>query len=179
MSDRSRTSAEILVRLYGTIAEAAGDAVVIGCNTVGHLSAGLVRVQRCGDDTSGRSWERTRRMGVNTLAFRLAQHQRFFTLDADCVPCTPQTDWRLNRQFLDLVARSGTALFVSVDPAARTDRTGADLAAAVRLTLDGGTPGGVEPLDWLSTTAPRRWRSGAETLVYDWAEPWGAAPLAV
>ncbi|MFJ2160824.1 hypothetical protein [Streptomyces sp. NPDC087856] len=179
LSDRSRTSAEILVRLYGTIAEAAGDAVVIGCNTVGHLSAGLVRVQRCGDDTSGRSWERTRRMGVNTLAFRLAQHQRFFTLDADCVPCTPQTDWRLNRQFLDLVARSGTALFVSVDPAARTDRTDADLAAAVRLALDGGTPGGVEPLDWLSTTAPRRWRSGAETLVYDWAEPWGAVPLAV
>ncbi|MEV6498748.1 hypothetical protein [Streptomyces prunicolor] len=31
--------------------------------------------------------------------------------------------------------------------AARTDRTDADLAAAVRLALDGGTPGGVEPLD--------------------------------
>lgn len=179
LADRSRTSAEILVRLYRTITEAAGDAVVIGCNTVGHLAAGLIRVQRCGDDTSGRSWERTRRMGVNTLAFRLAQHNRLFTVDADCVPCTPQTDWNLNRQFLDLVARSGTALFVSVDPAARTDRTDADLAAAVGLALDGGTPGGVEPLDWLSTTAPRRWRSGPETLVYDWAEPWGATPLAV
>ena len=58
-------------------------------------------------------------------------------------------------------------------------RTDADLAAAVRLALDGGTPGGVEPLDWLSTTAPRRWRSGTETLVYDWAEPWGATPLPV
>jgi hypothetical protein len=30
-ADRSRTNAEILVRLYTTIAEAAGDAVVIGC----------------------------------------------------------------------------------------------------------------------------------------------------
>ncbi|MEV8547172.1 hypothetical protein [Streptomyces sp. NPDC051572] len=40
MSDRSRTSAEILVRLHRTIAEAAGDTVVIGCNTVGHLAAG-------------------------------------------------------------------------------------------------------------------------------------------
>jgi hypothetical protein len=71
------------------------------------------------------------------------------------------------------------ALFVSVDPAARTDRTDTDLAAAIRIALDAGTPGGVEPLDWLSTTAPRRWRAGAETLIYDWAEPWGAAPLAV
>lgn len=179
LADRSRTSAEILVRLYRTIAEAAGDTVVIGCNTVGHLSAGLVHVQRSGDDTSGRRWERTRRMGVNTLAFRLAQHNRFFTVDADCVPCTPQTDWNRNRQFLDLVARSGTALFVSVDPAARTERTDTDLAAAIRIALDGGTPGGIEPLDWLSTTAPRRWRAGAHTLVYDWAEPWGATPLAV
>ncbi|MFG2372181.1 hypothetical protein ACGFY9_11965 [Streptomyces sp. NPDC048504] len=68
---------------------------------------------------------------------------------------------------------------MSVDPAARTARRDADLAVAVRLALDGGTPGGVEPLDWLSTTAPRRRRSGAETLVYGWAGPWGATPLAV
>lgn len=74
---------------------------------------------------------------------------------------------------------SGTALFVSVDPAVRTDRTDGDLVAAVRLALDGGTPGGVEPLGRLSTTAPRRWRCGPETLVHDWAEPWGATPLAV
>ncbi|WP_329352089.1 hypothetical protein OG226_42630 [Streptomyces sp. NBC_01261] len=122
--DRSRTGAEILVRLYRTIVEAAGDdAVVIGCDTVGHLAAGLTTVRRCDDDTSGRSWERTRRTGVNTLAFRLAQHNRLFTVDAGYVPCTPRTDWNLNRQFPDLVARSGAALFVSVDPAARTDRT--------------------------------------------------------
>ena len=55
-------------------------------------------------------------MGVNTLAFRLPQHNRFFTVDADCVPCTPQTPWELNQRFLDLVARSGTALFLSIDP---------------------------------------------------------------
>lgn len=65
---------------------------MIGCNTVGHLAAGLVQVQRTGDDTSGRQRERTRRMGVKTLAFLLAQHNRLFVLDADCVPCTPQTD---------------------------------------------------------------------------------------
>ncbi|MFJ9542761.1 hypothetical protein ACIRPX_36700 [Streptomyces sp. NPDC101225] len=179
LSDPSSTNAEVLVRLYRTIAEAAGPAVVIGCNTVGHLAAGFVQVQRTGDDTSGRAWERTRRMGVNTLAFRLAQHNRFFALDADCVPCTPRTDWSKNRQFLDLVARSGTALFVSVDPAARNDRTDRDLQAAVRTALDGGVPGGVQPLDWQSTTAPRNWRTAAGTLTYDWEQEWGVWPLEV
>ncbi len=177
-ADRGRTNAEILLRLYETVREGAGDAVLIGCNTVGHLAAGLVEVQRIGDDTSGRDWERTRRMGVNTLAYRLAQHGAFFAADADCVPCTPVTPWEKNRQFIDLVARSGTALFVSVDPAARTPKVDADLRAAVRLALDGGEPGGVEPLDWLWTTAPRRWRSGGEELAFDWADPAGASPLA-
>jgi alpha-galactosidase len=176
ITGRTRTSAEVLVDLYRTIADAAGDAVVIGCNTVGHLAAGLVRVQRTGDDTSGKHWERTRRMAVNTLAFRLAQHRRFYVLDADCVPCTPRTEWSLNRRLLDLVARSGTALFVSVDPAARTPRVDADLTAAVRCALDGGEPGGVEPLDWLGTTAPRHWRAGGEQLEYSWSQPWGAVP---
>ncbi|MGP3942034.1 hypothetical protein [Streptomyces sp. 6N106] len=176
LADRTRTTAEVLVGLYRTIAEAAGDAVVLGCNTVGHLAAGLVQVQRTGDDTSGRHWERTRRMGINTLAFRLAQHSRFYAVDADCVPCTPATEWRLNRQFLDLVARSGTALFVSVAPAARTPQTDADLGAAVRLALDGGSPGGVEPLDWLGTTTPRRWRTGNAERTYTWSQPWGAWP---
>ena len=37
---------------------------------------------RTGDDTSGRIWERTRRMGVNTLAFRLPQHNAFYHIDA-------------------------------------------------------------------------------------------------
>ncbi len=176
-ADPTRTTAEVLVDFYRVIGEAAGDGIVLGCNTVGHLAAGLVQAQRTGDDTSGRVWERTRRMGVNTLAFRLAQHRRFFTVDPDCVPCTPATDWALNRQFLDLVARSRTALFVSVDPAARTDQTDADLSAALRLALDGGASEGVEPLDWLDTTTPRHWRCGEQELGYAWFEGAGADPF--
>ncbi|MCB0913584.1 MAG: hypothetical protein KDB60_18420, partial [Propionibacteriaceae bacterium] len=158
------------------IRAAADEAVVLGCNVVGHLAAGLVEAQRTGDDTSGRVWERTRRMGVNSLAFRLAQHRRFFTLDADCIASTPQTDWQKNRQFLDLVARSGTALFVSIDPATRSDAVDADLSTALRLALDGGAPRGVEPLDWLHTTTPARWRCGEEEHTYDWYGPAGADP---
>ncbi len=176
-ADRSLTNAEVLLAFYRTIRAAAGDVAIIGCNTVGHLAAGLVEVQRIGDDTSGRQWERTRRMGVNSLAFRLAQHGTFFTADADCVPCTPVTPWEKNRQFLDLVARSGTALFVSVDPQSRTAAIDADLRAALKVALDGGEPGSVEPLDWLTTTSPRRWRIGGSERTFDWLEPAGAVPL--
>lgn len=174
--DRSRTTAEVLVDFYTAIRRSAGDGIVLGCNVVGHLAAGLVEAQRTGDDTSGRVWERTRRMGVNTLAYRLAQHRRLFTVDADCVPSTSVTAWSKNRQFLDLVARSGTALFVSIDPATRNDAVDADLSSALRLALDGGAPTGVEPLDWLHTTTPADWRCGEETLSYDWYGPEGADP---
>jgi alpha-galactosidase len=177
LADPSVTSAEAFVGLYRTIREAAGSSIVLGCNVIGHLAAGLVEAQRTGDDTSGRRWGRTRRVGVNTLAFRLAQHRRFFTLDADCVPSTHQTPWTLNRQFLDLIARSGTALFVSVDPTTRTDAVDADLSTALRLALDGGDPSGVEPIDWLTTTCPELWRSGDSEIRYSWLEEWGADPF--
>ncbi|WP_405970708.1 hypothetical protein OG496_11220 [Streptomyces sp. NBC_00988] len=80
---------------------------------------------------------------------------------------------------LDLVARSGTAPFVSVDPAARTSRSDRDLTEAVRTALDRGSPGGSAALDWQSTTAPRYWRSATGTLTYDWGREWGAWPLTV
>ncbi|MGQ7351764.1 hypothetical protein ACUN7V_13995 [Quadrisphaera oryzae] len=181
LADPSATTAEALVGFYRAVREAAGDVVVLGCNTVGHLAAGLEHAQRTGDDTSGLTWSRTRRTGVNTLAFRLAQHGALFTVDADCVPATPGTPWEQNRQLLDLVARSGTALFVSVDPATRTDAVDSALAAALRLALDAGVPGGVEPLDWFDTTTPQRWRSGtgepAEELDLQWGEELGADPF--
>ncbi|MGC5165248.1 hypothetical protein [Luteimicrobium sp. DT211] len=172
-ADASRTTAEVLVDLYRTVRDAAGDAIVLGCNTVGHLAAGLEHVHRVGDDTSGRQWERTRRMGVNALAFRLAQHDRFFAVDADCVPSTPQTPWELNRQLLELVAASGTATFVSVDPATLTPEVDGDLRRAAALAAAGGVSGGVEPLDWQSTPTPRRWRVGSEERTYRWELPWG------
>src|SRR5690242_12950575 len=51
--DRSRTTAEIVLEFYRAIRAGAGHAVIIGCNTLSHLAAGLVHLQRTGDDTSG------------------------------------------------------------------------------------------------------------------------------
>jgi alpha-galactosidase len=166
-ADRSRTTAEILLAFYSAIRQAAGDALLIGCNTIGHLGAGFFELQRIGDDTSGREWPRTRKMGINTLAFRLPQHGTFFAADADCVPVTAAIPPRLTEQWLDLVSRSGVPLFVSADPAV----TGAKERAAIRAAFARSArtqAAGLEPLDWMETTAPQRWRADDRTLVYNW-----------
>ena len=177
--DPSLTNAEIILRLYRTLRAAAGDAVLIGCNTMGHLGAGLFELQRTGDDTSGHVWERTRRMGVNTLAYRLPQNGTFFSCDADCAAHTERTPWEYDRQFLDLVAHSGTALFVSVDPRTVTAEQKNAFRAAMQTALSGGAPGGCRPLDWMHTIAPRVWRIGTERVSYHWDEPAGADPRRV
>ena len=118
--------------LYRTIRAAAGDALVIGCNTVSHLSAGVFEICRIGDDTSGTEWARTRKMGVNTLAFRGVQHGAFYVADADCVGVTNAVPWSLNRQWLDLLARSGTMLFVSLAPDALGDSRASRSASGAR-----------------------------------------------
>ena len=177
--DQTLTTAEIILRFYQTLRAAAGDAVLLGCNTIGHLGAGLFEVQRMGDDISGHDWERTRRMGVNTLAFRLPQNETFFTCDADCAAHTDQTPWEFDRQYLDLVAHSGTALFISVDPRTIQPEQKSAFHNAVQTALSGGAGGGCEPLDWLHTTTPREWRFGKEKITCHWEDAAGANPMRV
>lgn len=171
-ADWSRTTAEIIGDLYRTIRGASGDALLIGCNTVGHLTAGTHELQRTGDDTSGKEWERTRKMGINTLAFRMCQHNTFFAVDADCVGLTRQVPWRLNRQWLDLLARSGTPLFVSSAPDAISGPGTAEQSQALRDAFARASvpQPAAEPLDWMDTTCPRRWRFGQEEITYNWSE---------
>ena len=173
-ADRSRTTAEIVTDLYALVRRACGPAIVIGCNTFGHLAAGHVELQRIGDDTSGRSWNRTRRMGVNTLAFRAAQHDALFAVDADIAPITPDLPWRQAREWLRLLAASGTPAFVSVDPASRTPEVAAALREA--MTVAAHPQPLAEPLDWTTSTTPSQWRLGEQVVRCDWLEPTGAWP---
>ena len=166
--NRGKTTAEIILDSYRAVRKGAGDAVLIGCNTIGHLAAGLMEAQRIGDDTSGQEWSRTRKMGVNTLAFRMAQHDTFFAADADCVPLTRDIPWSLTRQWLDLVARSGTALFVSADPAAVLAEHKPALKAALAAAARTHEPG--VPLDWMDTTTPERWQLDGKPVRYNWYE---------
>lgn len=165
-ADRTRTTAEIISQFYRTLRRGVGDAVLLGCNTVGHLGAGIFELQRTGDDTSGRDWNRTRKMGVNTLAFRLPQHRSFFLVDPDCAPMGKSLPPDMAREWLDLVARSGSVLFISADPAEVTAGQKSLLKAALHAAAR--VPPEAEPLDWMDTTTPARWRLGDKTTTYTW-----------
>lgn len=170
----SRTTAEVIADLYRGIRAAAGDAVIVGCNTVSHLSAGVFDVCRIGDDTSGTEWARTRKMGVNALAFRGVQHGAFYAADPDCVGVTSAIPWSFNRQWLDLVARSGTTLFVSLAADAVGPDEARDLRAAfVHAASDQPL---AEPVDWQRTVWPAEWRLGGRDTTYDWVGPDGVSP---
>lgn len=166
--DRSRTNAEVIRDFYALLRKAAGETMLLGCNTIGHLAAGLFEVQRTGDDTSGRDWSRTRKMGVNTLAFRMPQHNTFFAIDADCVGLTPEIAWSENRQWLDLLANSGTPLFASIDPKALGNDQFSALQLAFR-TASRPQPT-AEPLDWLTNNEPEHWLAQSRELSYNWFE---------
>lgn len=165
-SDTTKTSAEIVLDFYRLIREEAGDMIVIGCNTISHLSAGLVELYRIGDDTSGMIWSRTRAYGVNTLAFRLCQNDAFYKVDADCVGIIKdKIDWKLNRQWLDLLARSGSPLFVSAQPQALTDEIKCDLKAAFK--ANSVQDDVAEPIDWLYNNQPCLWMISNNKTEYD------------
>ena len=165
--DETKTSAEIVVQFYQTIFEsAAPGTVILGCNVIGHLAAGLVHLNRTGDDTSGVDWERTRKMGVNTLAFRLPQHLAFFDIDADCVGVTGKIDWALNRQWLHLLSVSGTPLFVSCRPDMAEGQINADLREAFLRTA--ARQDLLVPLDWMENAWPERWMVNGNEIRFRW-----------
>ena len=166
-SDQTKTNAEIVRDLYQLIRDSAGEeTVIIGCNTISHLSAGIFDIQRTGDDTSGREWEKTRKMGINTLAFRMPQHNAFYAVDGDCVGLTKAVDWKMNRQWLDLLASSGTPLFVSTSPSVVTKEIRSALVDAFALASKPLPVG--EPLDWMDTTCPASWKLNGEVKTFDW-----------
>ncbi|MDQ6842728.1 MAG: hypothetical protein M3Z92_00045 [Bacteroidota bacterium] len=166
MYDNSKTNAEIILNMYKTIREAAGEMYIIGCNTFSHLSAGLFELNRIGDDTSGNEWDRTRKMGVNTLAFRGIQQGAFYAADADCVGLTAKIPWDKNRQWMELVAKSGTPLFISAQPEA----TGIPQKKFIKECFQLASqilPVG-EPLDWMQNQIPARWKLNGNVETFDW-----------
>ena len=164
--DRTKTSAEIIRTFYKTVKDHANGAVIIGCNCIGHLCAGLHHLNRTGDDTSGFEWDRTRKMGVNTLAFRLPQDKHFFGADADCVGIMGKIDWSLNRRWLKALSRSGSPLFVSCHPEVPDEAALSDLAEAFRYGSEQADV--LQPLDWMETTTPTRWLLNGEEITIDW-----------
>lgn len=165
--DRSHTSAEIILAFYRAIREAAGDDVIlIGCATITHLCAGLVHLGRTGADINGMSWDITRRMGVNTLAFRMMHHRSFFAADADCVGITGAIPWYYNRQWLKLLSQSGTPLFVSCRPGILGCGELSELRTA--FCVNAVQTDSLIPLDWMENVCPEHWLLNGEKISFDW-----------
>ncbi|MEO8765093.1 MAG: hypothetical protein ABI416_12435 [Ginsengibacter sp.] len=166
-NDNTRTNAEIILNLYNNIREAAGMIYLIGCNTLSHLSAGIFELNRVGDDTSGKEWERTRKMGVNTLGFRMVQHETFYEADGDCVGLTNEVPWNRNKQWMELLAKSSAPLFIS----ARPDAVGEAQKKYIKQSFEvASKPQPVaEPLDWLTNELPSKWRLDGQVVEFDWS----------
>ena len=165
-NDRTKTNAEIILQLYTSIRNASHGIYLIGCNTVSHLSAGLFELYRTGDDTSGKEWSRTKKMGVNTLGFRMPQHKTFYEADGDCVGLTTLVPWEKNKQWMDLLARSSTPFFISAQPEA----VGTEQKRFIKECFDNASkplPVG-EPLDWLENTYPAKWKLNNEVVTFNW-----------
>ena len=170
--NRNKTTAEIILDFYRVIYEASnGKAIILGCNVIGHLAAGLVHLNRTGDDTSGREWERVRKYGVNALAFRMLHHEAFFLADADCVGIMGEIDWNMNREWLRAVSNSGTPLFVSPKPGVMSDTEQQELKEAYRInSIQADT---LIPLDWMETVTPEKWLLNGKETHFNWYEKAG------
>lgn len=176
--DDSLTSAEVVKLLYKAILDASveasnGETLILGCNTIGHLGAGYMHINRTGDDTSGVDWERTRFMGVNTLAFRLPQHGKFYEIDADCVGIDGGISWSMNKQWADVLAKSGTPLFISVRPNILDETEKQELHEILKVASK--QEHHVIPVDWEETTCLEHWQDKDHDIdcKYQWFEETG------
>lgn len=168
-ADQSKTSAEIILQFYRTVQKAAGpDTVLMGCATYSHLSAGILHVVRTGADVNGRDWDITRRMGVNTLAFRMMMNRAFFIADADCVPITEHVAWEKTEQWLRILSMSGTPMFVSC----KADHCDKAMESSLMQAYARNARQADEliPLDWMESICPARWLCQGQELRFDWYE---------
>jgi len=86
-NDRSKTNAEILLELYQTIRKAAGKMLLIGCNTVSHLSAGIFDLMRAPPKSS------PLRRSIRPRSRRVARPR----LGGGELPCVSRSRGRLRR----------------------------------------------------------------------------------
>jgi len=164
--DESITNCTILKNLYKKIQQATGDDVVIGCNTLNHLVAGIHAVQRSSQDTSGRKFEDTRQNGCASF-IRLPQNQTFFAADPDCAAFTANVPAKENLDFLELCAITGCVTFASVTPGILKDEEMARIRKIYRIASEGGL--GAIPTDWLGHNICSRFKTpDGELFRYDW-----------
>ena len=74
-------------------------------------------------------------------------------------------DWKLNKQWLELLAKSGSPLFVSAQPSALTEEMKKDLKEA--FAINAIQENEAEPLDWLYNNSPQKWMIDGKEQEFD------------
>ncbi len=163
--DKTKTMATIMKNLYKAIQKGAGDADVIGCNVVGHLSAGIHSMQRVGGDTSGRSYEHTVRNGVNSM-MRLPQNGKFFMIDPDCAAFTEKVSPEANLDFLEMCAITGVTTLASVTPGILTPEQMKRIRQIYQIADQNEKHYGI--VNFEKTSLPEIFEGNGERREFDW-----------
>lgn len=164
--DNTRTAATIIKTLYRAIQTGAGEADVIGCNVIGHLSAGIHSMQRVGGDTSGRSFEWTARNGVNSM-MRLPTNGKFYMIDPDCAAFTERVSAELNLDFLEMCAITGVTTLASVTPGILTKEQMQRIREIYRTADAGEKHYGI--VHYEKTAQPEIFTDGKDTRAFNWS----------
>ena len=88
--------------------------------------------------------------------------------DPDCVGLTKDVAWRLNKQWMELIANSGTALFISAQPEALGAEQRATIKQCFQIAATNTITG--EPLDWMTNITPSKWKLRGAYREFDWKE---------
>lgn len=167
MYDKTRTNAQIIRDFYQAIQDAAKGSIIIGCNTIGHLVAGIHEVQRVGNDTSGRVYEYTIRNGIHSM-MRMPQNETFFRADFDCAAFTEMVPTELNLDFLESMAITGTTTFASVTPGILKEKEAQRLHDILKIAATIKPEEFATVEDWDRTSAPAEFMYKGELRIYDW-----------
>jgi alpha-galactosidase len=108
-----------------------------------------------------------REMGVNTLAFLLPQHNKFYAANGDCVGLTMDISWERNKQWLQLLAESGAPLFISAQPEALGEAQKIAVKKAFAKAAKVQPLG--EPLDGMQTMLPEKWKLNHKVVNFNWS----------
>ncbi len=176
--DNTKTLATILKTLYKAIQKGAGDAEVIACNTVSHLTAGIHSTYRIGNDTSGRCFEWTRRDGVNSL-MRLPLNNIFYNDDPDCAPFTARVPFQANLDFLELCALTGMTTLASIKPGLLTEEQMKKVNAVFRMADENKGDFGIANFD--KNSCPEKFVSadGKTEKRFNWNEVYDGSRMAL
>ena len=82
--------------------------------------------------------------------------------------------WKWNQQWAELVAESGSSLFLSPKPGILSAEENEELKRLLAIASKGKI--NAEPLDWLENTCPELWRINGKERRFDWFEADGGEP---